>query len=45
MPALHQAAELSIPVQPVLAAQREESEEEQGQSSSGYLDILAESLS
>lgn len=45
VPALHQAAEQSIPAQPVLAAQGEESEEEQGQCSLGYLDILAESVS
>lgn len=44
-PALHQAAEQSIPAQPVLAAQGEDSEEEQGQCSSRYLDTLAESLS
>lgn len=45
MPALHQAAWLSIPAQAVSAAQGEEGEEEQGQCSSGYLNILAESLS
>lgn len=44
MPALRQAAQLSIATQAVSAAQGEEGEEEQEQCRSGYVGVLAESL-